>query len=110
MSGLTPGERSLRARLAANTRWSREDPTLNAARARAGLEAKFLRQVDPDGELPAPERRRRAECARRAYYQRMAFASARARSVRKHARMATSTPDTSVASEGRAEGPSGGAA
>lgn len=49
-------ERTLRARLAANTRWSQEDPADPAAdpacvpaRARAGLEAKFLRQVDPDG-------------------------------------------------------------
>lgn len=88
---LSAAERTLRARLAANTRWSREDPTLNGARARAGLEAKFLREVDPDGVLPEPERRRRAECARKAHYQRMALASARARRARKASRAAPST-------------------
>ena len=50
---------------------------------RAGLEAKFLREVDPDGTLPEPERRRRAECAKRAHFQRMALARAKARRARK---------------------------
>jgi hypothetical protein len=90
---LSPGERTLRARLAANTRWSREDPAPNAARARAGLEAKFLREADPDGVLPEQERLRRAASARKAYFQRMALASARARRARKAARTTPSTPD-----------------
>jgi len=75
-------ERSLAAKIAANTRWSKEDPTENAARARRGLEAKWLREVDPNNELPEAERKRRAECARRAHYQRMALASAKARRAR----------------------------
>ena len=50
---------------------------------RAGLDAKFLREVDPNNELPEAERRRRAESARRAYYQRLDLASAKARKARK---------------------------
>lgn len=49
---------------------------------REGLEAKFLREVDPNNELPEAERHRRAESARRAYYQRLALASAKARSLK----------------------------
>lgn len=80
--------KSLPHSIAANNRWSRESPhgpDSTPAKARAGLEAKFLREVDPDNQLPEPERRRRAECARRAYYQRLALASARARRTQKAA-------------------------
>jgi hypothetical protein len=45
--------------------------------------AKFEREVDPDGVLPAKERRRRAENARQAHMQRMALASSKARAARK---------------------------
>lgn len=75
--------RRLAASIAANTRWSRENPTEQGRKMRAGLEAKFLREVDPEGTLPEDERNRRAEAARRAHYQRMALASAKARSERK---------------------------
>ncbi|MGO9205037.1 MAG: hypothetical protein ACLQBX_02410 [Candidatus Limnocylindrales bacterium] len=47
--------------------------------ARAAFEAKFEREVDPDGVLPLEERRRRAEMARKAHYARLALASAQAR-------------------------------
>jgi hypothetical protein len=76
---LTPEQRSLRARIAANTRWSREDPAATAARGQAGLLAKFVDQVDPDRVLPEDERLRRAEAARRAHMQRLAFLSSKAR-------------------------------
>lgn len=82
----TAAERSLQASLAANTRWSREDPRspdAAPARARAGLAAKFLREVDPEGVLPEDERARRAECARRAYYQRLSLSAAQARRARR---------------------------
>jgi hypothetical protein len=69
--------------IAANSRWSKEDPTAQGIILRAGLEAKFLREVDPNNELPESERLRRAEAARRAYYQRLALASAKARKARK---------------------------
>jgi hypothetical protein len=72
----------MRARIAANTRWSREDGKVNAQRAQAGLLAKFVDQVDPDRVLPEDERLRRAEAARRAHMQRLAFLSSKARTAR----------------------------
>ena len=66
-NSLSPAERSERARLAANTRWSRE-PDRHAATApgrRAMLEH-FEREVDPEGILPPQERAKRAENARQA--------------------------------------------
>ncbi len=76
---LTPEQRRLRAQIAANARWSREDPAPNAARGQAGLTARFEREVDPHGVLNPAERERRVECARRAHFQRLALASSRAR-------------------------------
>lgn len=86
---LTPAQRSLRGKIGANTRWSREDPALTAARGQAGLQARFEREVDPDGTLSLAERTRRAEAAYKAHMQRLALASAKARSARKAAREAT---------------------
>jgi hypothetical protein len=60
-----------------------EDPTEQGHILRAGLEAKFLREVDPNNELTEPERLRRAAKARQVYYQRLALASAKARKARK---------------------------
>jgi hypothetical protein len=50
---------------------------------RAGLERRFLDEVDPKRELPEAERARRVECAKRAYYQRLALASAKVRRAKK---------------------------
>ena len=83
---MTPAQRRLRAQIAANSRWSREDPGANAARGQAGLAARFEREVDPDGVLPLPERVRRAEAARKAHMQRLALASAKTRSARSASR------------------------
>lgn len=77
--------KSLPHQIAANSRWSQEDPTAQGIRMRAGLEARFLREVDPDNQLPEAERRRRAESARKAYYQRLALTSAKARRARRNA-------------------------
>lgn len=60
------------------TRWSREDPQVNAERGQRGLRAKFEREVDPDGTLPLAERLRRADCAYRAHMARLALARCRA--------------------------------
>jgi hypothetical protein len=76
---LTDAQVSLRAQFAANTRWSREDPAANAERGQAGLVARFEREVDPDGLLDPAERERRVECAKKAHFQRLAFASSKAR-------------------------------
>ncbi len=86
-----PCARALTARIAANTRWSREDPndpTGPLPRARAAFNARFEREVDPDGVLPEAERARRAECARKIYYQRLALRSVQARRRKAAARRA----------------------
>jgi hypothetical protein len=79
-----PGDRALLARIAANSRWSKEDPNDPAGplvRARAAYERRFYVGIPDD--LPAAERDRRAAAARRAHYQRLAFASVKARRGRK---------------------------
>jgi len=50
--------------------------------ARDAFMARFERQVDPDGLLPADERRRRADAAKRAYFNSLARESANARRSR----------------------------
>jgi hypothetical protein len=80
---LTPQQRSLRARIAAHAMHASHDSRLTSAPARAASPANvsyFERKVDPDGVLPDAERRRRAEHAKKAYFGRLALASARARS------------------------------
>ena len=74
----TAEQRRLSAQIAANTRWSREDPTLNAVRGQEGLTRRFEREVD--FVLDPAERARRVECARRAHFGRLALASSSARS------------------------------
>lgn len=75
---LTPGERTLRARLAAHARWSQEDPTDNAKRAQAGLLGKFRREIVAEqGEVAEPELTRRAEARRREHMVRIAFKRSR---------------------------------
>lgn len=73
-------DRSLRARLAAHTLHSRvADPAAHTAPARRAFLDRFEREVDPTGALPQAERTRRAEHARKAYFLRLAMASAKAR-------------------------------
>jgi hypothetical protein len=85
-------QRVLIARIAANTRWSREDPLdpdghlARTADRRPHSNAYWLRKVDPDGVLSEAERTRRADCAKRAHFQRLALASAKARQARKTTR------------------------
>ncbi len=80
---LTPAERSLRARIAAQHRWSRENPVAGTAAARAAFNQRFVDEVDPERQLSEDERVRRAESARKAHFSRLALASARARRARK---------------------------
>jgi hypothetical protein len=80
MPGLTRQQRSIRASIAAHTRWSREDPAANAARGQAGLLARFDREVrEADPGLSEAEYSRRAACAYRAHMARLALASSKAR-------------------------------
>lgn len=80
---LTAAQRKIRAQIAANSRWSKEDPAASAARGQAGLLARFEREVDPEGTLSPAERARRAQSALRAHMQRLALASSKARLARK---------------------------
>jgi hypothetical protein len=73
----------LRASIAANSRWAREDPKPAMARVREHwFEKRFIDEVDPDRLLPEQERLRRARSAMRAHMMRMALASSRSRSKR----------------------------
>ncbi len=79
---LTSAERSLRARIGAHAVHSKYDSRELTAPARSKSPssiAYFERMVDPKRELPELERRRRAEHARKAYFARLALASAQAR-------------------------------
>jgi hypothetical protein len=78
-------ERSLRARLAAYALHAQHDPRETTANGRAAFLARFDREVDPAGLLEPDERRRRAEQARRAYFARLALASAKARRAKRAA-------------------------
>jgi len=76
---LTPSERVMRARMAAYMLHARYDPRETTKPARRAFNQRFLDQVDPDHCLPDRERHRRAESARRAYFTRLAYLSARKR-------------------------------
>lgn len=81
---LTPEQRTLRARIAANTRWAKHDPVQGTATMRAKFLDTFLAQVDAETPgLPEPERQRRAESLKRAHFQRLALKSAKARSKKR---------------------------
>lgn len=78
------GTRSLVASLAAHESWANTtDRSARTAPARAALMARFEREVDPEGTLEPAERARRAEHKRKAYYQRLALKSAKARAARR---------------------------
>ena len=81
--------RSLHARLAANARWAQAGTEARSAQGRAGqagLEARLLREIDPDGTLPGEERAKRLKNARAAHFARLALTKAkRARQRRESA-------------------------
>ena len=88
-------DRKMAAQIAAHASWAATpDRTARTAAARAGLVAKFEREVDPDGTLPLAERARRAESLRKAHYVRLALASAKSR------RHAAGLIETAKAAEG----------
>jgi hypothetical protein len=82
---LTPEQRILRARIAANSRWAKETPQMDAAhQASPGHLGYWIKQVDPDNELPETERIRRAEKLHIAHMQKLALASSRSRARKKN--------------------------
>lgn len=75
--------RSLIASIASHESWARTpDRAARTAPARAAMEAKFEREVDPDNVLPPDVRAKMAENARSAHYKRLALKSAKARKRR----------------------------
>lgn len=81
---MTPEQRSLRARMAAHSLHARvADPSAHTAPARRAFLDRFEREVDPDGVLKPDERARRADHARKAYFLKLALASAEARRRRR---------------------------
>lgn len=77
--GLTPAERTMRARLAAHTLHAMVDSREHTEPARRAFMERFDDQVDPDRVLSRAERRRRAEQAKKAYFTRLALKSVQAR-------------------------------
>jgi hypothetical protein len=78
-----PEDRVLIAKLAAAERWGRTpDRTAATAPARAGLRAKFAREVDPGGSLDPVERERRVDSLVRAHMLRMSLAAKAARAAK----------------------------
>jgi hypothetical protein len=77
---IDPVQRSLINRANIASRWAgTADRAAATAPARSGFRARFERQVDPDGTLPADERARRTDAAIRAH---MLKLSAKARAGR----------------------------
>lgn len=72
-------EARTRARLGAFAQHAAYDTRETTRAAREAFARRFEREVDPDGVLTVTERARRAEAAKRAYFQRMALRSAKAR-------------------------------
>lgn len=66
MAAADPKRRSQNARIAALTRWSKQDSREGTQAARDGRRAARARRIDPDGTLPAAERERRIDCEIRA--------------------------------------------
>jgi hypothetical protein len=71
--------RALRGRIGGYALAATRDPREYTGPARRAFLAKFEREVDPAGSLPAAERLRRAEAAKRAHFARMALAAAKKR-------------------------------
>jgi hypothetical protein len=77
---VTPEQRRLRAKIAANARWA--DPMARGDQsdaARSAIFARLERQVDPTGQLPPDERDRLVRAAARALSARLNTAKTRKR-------------------------------
>ena len=77
-----------RARVAALTRWAREeDPRAATAKARDAFWQRFLDEADPAGVLPERERVVRAERLRKAHFARIAARAREAKRLRREQRV-----------------------
>jgi hypothetical protein len=76
-------DRVITARIAAHTSWAQTpDREARTRPARTAFLARFEHQVDPDGVLAPAERLKRAESAKRAYFQGLALRSSLSRRQR----------------------------
>ena len=78
---MTPTERSIRGRIGAYSMHAQG--RTNTGPARRAFMARFEQEVDPDNVLSEPQRQRRAECARKAYFARLGLKSAQTRQKKK---------------------------
>lgn len=84
MSRLTPAGRSLRASIAVNTSWANtKNRSERSAPGRQAFMDSFEAKVDPDGVMDEVTRKKAAENARKAHFQRMALKSVQARRAKK---------------------------
>ena len=81
---LTPREHS--KKLEGEPLINTENRTARTQPGRDAMNRKFEDQVDPERKLPAAERAKLVEAARKLYFHRLAFASAKARRQRNEAR------------------------
>lgn len=80
MPARSQDQRAMIARIAAAERWAHvRDRSDATASARAGLRARYEREVDPDGTLPPGELARRADHLMRAHMLRMSLKAAQGR-------------------------------
>ncbi len=76
----TAAEISLQGQIGAHISWAlTPNRSTRTKPAREQFLNRFQREVDPEGKLPPDERARRAEHLRKAYFLRLALASAKAR-------------------------------
>ena len=83
MAEATPSERLLRARAGGHALHAKHDSRSLTMPARRAFLDRFEREVDPELVLTSEERARRADQARRAYFNALALKSAQARRRRK---------------------------
>jgi hypothetical protein len=83
MPAKSPQQRSLVSTIGAHALHSQYDSRELTANARAKFDQRFLDEVDPNRVLPEPERLRRADHARKAYFAKLAYMSAKVRAARK---------------------------
>jgi hypothetical protein len=79
----TPSQRRLAARIGGLSLHLYGDSNGIAARARKGLESKFEREVDPEGQLSASELAKKVKIAKSLYYTRLALRSVKSRNSAK---------------------------
>lgn len=89
------------AQIGAHTSWANTaDRSKRTAPARNAMLAKFEHQVDPEKKLLPAERAKRAESAKRAYFQRLALKSAQSRRRAKEATAIAEAADTELREAG----------